>query len=91
MSAVDPTHSGRWRILAVADVVQLMVVLDATVVNIGLPSAQRRVDMLRYRDTFAEEEYAWALAGRTCGSTGSRLGRRILEPALTSERTLPDG
>ena len=31
----------RWLILVVVAVAQLMVVLDATVVNIALPSAQR--------------------------------------------------
>src|SRR5260221_10376975 len=31
----------RWWVLAVASVAQLMVVLDVTVVNIALPSAQR--------------------------------------------------
>jgi hypothetical protein len=35
-------HDRRWLILAVLGVAQLMVVLDATVVNIALPSAQKR-------------------------------------------------
>ena len=39
----EPTsdHDRRWWILAVLSVAQLMVVLDATVVNIALPSAQK--------------------------------------------------
>ena len=41
MSATDPMYSRRWLILAIVGVAQLMVVLDATVVNIALPSAQR--------------------------------------------------
>ncbi|TNC23214.1 MFS transporter [Amycolatopsis alkalitolerans] len=36
----DPHHSRRWLILVVISLAQLMVVLDATVVNIALPSAQ---------------------------------------------------
>jgi len=36
----NPHHARRWLILAVLGVAQLMVVLDATVVNIALPSAQ---------------------------------------------------
>ena len=36
--APDPR---RWLILAVVALAQLMVVLDATIVNIALPSAQR--------------------------------------------------
>jgi len=36
----DPHHNRRWAILAVLGLAQLMVVLDATIVNIALPSAQ---------------------------------------------------
>jgi EmrB/QacA subfamily drug resistance transporter len=36
----NPHHSRRWLILAVLAVAQLMVILDATIVNIALPSAQ---------------------------------------------------
>lgn len=36
----DPHHARRWLILGVLALAQLMVVLDATVVNIALPSAQ---------------------------------------------------
>ena len=37
-----PAHPRRWAILAVLSIAQLMVVLDATVVNIALPSAPAR-------------------------------------------------
>ncbi len=40
MTAQNPHYSHRWRILAILAIAQLMVVLDATVVNIALPSAQ---------------------------------------------------
>ena len=36
----NPHHERRWAILAILGLAQLMVVLDATVVNIALPSAQ---------------------------------------------------
>src|SRR4051794_15848757 len=36
----NPHHARRWAILAVLGMAQLMVVLDATIVNIALPSAQ---------------------------------------------------
>ncbi len=36
----NPHHERRWLILAVLGLAQLMVVLDATIVNIALPSAQ---------------------------------------------------
>src|SRR6266508_6766989 len=35
------THQRRWAILAVLAIAQLMVVLDATIVNVALPSAQK--------------------------------------------------
>jgi EmrB/QacA subfamily drug resistance transporter len=38
--SADPHHARRWWILAVLGIAQLMVVLDATVVNIALPHAQ---------------------------------------------------
>ena len=36
----NPHHERRWAILAVLGIAQLMVVLDATIVNIALPQAQ---------------------------------------------------
>src|SRR3954454_5755538 len=38
---LNPHHARRWTILAVLGIAQLMVVLDATIVNIALPSAQQ--------------------------------------------------
>jgi len=40
-NGVSPHHERRWLILALLGTAQLMVVLDATVVNIALPSAQK--------------------------------------------------
>jgi EmrB/QacA subfamily drug resistance transporter len=40
-SSVDPHHDRRWLILAVIGIAQLLVVLDVTIVNIALPSAQQ--------------------------------------------------
>ena len=37
----NPHHARRWAILAILGIAQLMVVLDATIVNIALPSAQK--------------------------------------------------
>ncbi|EOD65953.1 MFS transporter [Amycolatopsis vancoresmycina] len=39
-AAENPHHARRWLILVMIGIAQLMVVLDATVVNIALPSAQ---------------------------------------------------
>ncbi len=41
MTSADSHSARRWLILAVLGTAQLMVVLDATIVNIALPSAQR--------------------------------------------------
>ena len=40
-SEADAGSARRWWILGVVGLAQLMVVLDATIVNIALPSAQR--------------------------------------------------
>ena len=43
MSAQEHSpEPNRWAVLALLGVAQLMVVLDATIVNIALPSAQKR-------------------------------------------------
>ena len=44
----------RWWVLAVASVAQLMVVLDVTVVNIALPSAQRAL-------AFSDADRQWVV------------------------------
>src|SRR5882762_2064224 len=39
--AQNPRHAKRWLILAVIGLAQLMIVLDASIVNIALPDAQK--------------------------------------------------
>jgi EmrB/QacA subfamily drug resistance transporter len=55
---VDPSaaahHDRRWLILAVIGIAQLMVVLDVTIVNIALPSAQRDLG-------FSDDERQWVI------------------------------
>ena len=41
MTHDNPHHARRWAILVVLAIAQLMVVLDATIVNVALPSAQK--------------------------------------------------
>ena len=50
----NPHHSRRWTILAILAIAQLMVVLDVTIVNIALPSAQRALH-------FANTERQWVV------------------------------
>jgi len=65
-------HTRRWLILGVIAVAQLMVVLDATIVNIALPSAQHA---LRFPDTDRQWVItAYALAFGSLLLLGGKLG-----------------
>jgi EmrB/QacA subfamily drug resistance transporter len=52
MFSINPHHTKRWTILVILSLAQLMVVLDGTIVNIALPSAQRALH-------FANSERQW--------------------------------
>ena len=52
----DPHHQRRWLILAVLGLAQLMVVLDATVMNIALPTAQHAL-------AFSDADRQWIVTG----------------------------
>jgi EmrB/QacA subfamily drug resistance transporter len=68
----DPHYDRRWLILAVIAIAQLMVVLDVTVVNIALPSAQ---DDLGFSDDARQWIVtAYALAFGSLLLLGGRLG-----------------
>src|SRR6201747_2292335 len=68
----NPHHARRWLILAVLGVAQLMVILDATVVNIALPSAQ---DALNFSDGSRQWIVtAYALAFGSLLLLGGKLG-----------------
>src|SRR4051794_15985589 len=54
MTPANPHHERRWLILAVLGIAQLMVVLDATIVNIALPSAQDALG-------FSDENRQWII------------------------------
>jgi EmrB/QacA subfamily drug resistance transporter len=71
-AATSPHHERRWAILAMLGVAQLMVILDATIVNIALPSAQKALG-------FSNENRQWivtayALAFGSLLLLGGRLG-----------------
>ena len=55
MPTNNPDHSRRWTILAILAIAQLMVVLDATIVNVALPSAQRALH-------FANTDRQWIVS-----------------------------
>jgi EmrB/QacA subfamily drug resistance transporter len=56
----NPHHNRRWAILAVLGIAQLMVVLDATVVNIALPSAQKALHFTNGNRQWIVTAYALA-------------------------------
>jgi EmrB/QacA subfamily drug resistance transporter len=60
MTDTNPHHTRRWAILAVLGIAQLMVVLDATVVNIALPSAQRALHFTNDNRQWIVTAYALA-------------------------------
>ena len=62
----------RWWVLAVASVAQLMVVLDVTVVNIALPSAQRALGFPNGDRQWVVTAYALAFGSLLL--LGGRLG-----------------
>jgi EmrB/QacA subfamily drug resistance transporter len=68
----NPHHEKRWLILAVIGIAQLMVVLDATIVNIALPSAQH--DLGFSNDSRQWIVTAYALAFGSLLLLGGRLG-----------------
>src|SRR6202046_4974076 len=68
----------RWLILAVVGVAQLMVVLDATIVNIALPSAQRALGFSTTDRQWVLTAYALAFGGLLVvgGRLSDLLGRK---------------
>lgn len=55
-SAGNPHHAVRWLVLAVIALAQLVVVLDGTIVNIALPSAQSALG-------FSNDDRQWIVTG----------------------------
>jgi EmrB/QacA subfamily drug resistance transporter len=60
MTHSNPHHAKRWRILAILGVAQLMVVLDVTIVNIALPSAQKALHFTNDNRQWIVTAYALA-------------------------------
>src|SRR5258708_29601412 len=66
------TDDRRWLILIVIAIAQLMVVLDATIVNIALPSAQRELGFPNSDRQWGVTAYALAFGSLLL--VGGRLG-----------------
>ncbi|MCW3014641.1 MAG: transporter [Solirubrobacterales bacterium] len=74
----NPHHERRWLILAVIGLAQLMVVLDATIVNIALPSAQQSLGFSDNSRQWVVTAYALAFGSLLLlgGRIGDIVGRK---------------
>jgi EmrB/QacA subfamily drug resistance transporter len=75
---VNPHHDRRWAILAMIGIAQLMVILDATIVNIALPSAQRELGFTNENRQWVVTAYALAFGSLLLlgGRLGDLFGRK---------------
>src|ERR1700694_2943456 len=71
-------HENRWAILALLSVAQLMVVLDATIVTVALPSAQRALHFSSDSRQWVVTAYALAFGSLLLlgGKLGDLFGRK---------------
>ncbi len=74
----DLHHARRWLVLGVVAVAQLMVVLDATIVNIALPSAQKALGFANNDRQWIVTAYALAFGSLLLlgGKLGDLFGRK---------------
>jgi EmrB/QacA subfamily drug resistance transporter len=78
--ASQPAHQPRWLVLVFIALAQLMVALDATVVNIALPSAQAGLG-------FSDADRQWVVTAYTLALGGLLLlGGRIADSARVGRR-----
>src|SRR4051794_7369356 len=80
----DPHHERRWRILAALGLAQLMVILDVTVVNIALPSAQHALG-------FSDADRQWVVTAYTLAFGGLLLLVGRVADLAGRKRTLLTG
>src|SRR5271168_1721219 len=78
LSDQEKNHARRWWILGVLGIAQLMVILDNTIVNIALPTAQRAL-------AFSNADRQWVVTGYSLafgsllllgGRIGDMIGRK---------------
>src|ERR1700751_2631208 len=78
MSTQTDREPNRWAVLAVLSVAQLMVVLDATIVTVALPSAQRALHFSNESRQWVVTAYALAFGSLLLvgGKLGDLFGRK---------------
>src|SRR5437764_15469591 len=74
----NPDHSRRWAVLALLGIAQLMVVLDMTVVNVALPSAQTALHFSNDDRQWIVTAYSLAFGSMLLlgGKVGDIFGRK---------------
>src|SRR6201995_409096 len=79
-TSISSVRDRRWWILGVVGLAQLMVVLDATIVNIALPSAQRDLGFSNADRQWVVTAYALAFGGLLLlgGRLSDLVGRRTM-------------
>src|SRR3954453_10537968 len=81
MTSLHSHHERRWLILAVLGLAQLMVILDVTVVNIALPSAQDALG-------FSDGDRQWIVTAYTLAFGGLLLLAGRVADLVGRKRTL---
>ena len=76
----NPHHERRWLVLAVLGIAQLMVVLDATIVNIALPSAQKALHFSNADRQWVVTAYALAFGSLLLIAARSTGGQEVKSP-----------
>src|SRR5882757_1561589 len=74
----EANYSRRWWILAVLGIAQLMIILDGTIVNIALPSAQRDLQFSNADRQWIVTAYSLAFGSLLLlgGRIGDMVGRK---------------
>jgi MFS family permease len=80
----NPHHEKRWTILAFLGIAQLMIVLDVTVVNVALPSAQQALH-------FSNDERQWIITAYALAFGSLLLLGGKISDAYGRKRTLVIG
>ena len=77
-TAAEPRTDHRWAALGVIALAQLMVALDATIVNVALPTAQQALGFDDAHRSYVVTAYTLSFAGLLLlgGKTSDRIGRR---------------
>src|SRR5580658_6205139 len=78
ISDVEANHDRRWWILAVLGIAQLMVILDGTIVNIALPTAQHDLHFSNADRQWIVTAYSLAFGSLLLlgGRIGDMVGRK---------------